>query len=122
VGSYAGADSASPVLTQKRAPWRGQTISSPSIGWPLVSTVRQRFARPDTETRAMAGTDDLVALDRLAAGQHRAIVGTNIFNGVELAADVEHGGYAGIEINRLVVARLDGRGFGNENPVSHEEP
>src|SRR4029078_2831280 len=35
VGSYAGAVSASPVRMQKRAPWRGQTITSPSIVPPV---------------------------------------------------------------------------------------
>src|SRR5688572_3011453 len=55
----------------------------------LVRRCGKRLPGADAESRAVPWADDLVALHR-AASQLAAVVGADIFDGVVLAAHIEH--------------------------------
>ena len=80
---------------------------------------RKRRTGADAEACAVTRADDYITFDRVATGKHGTVVGAYVFDGVERAIDVEHGNDCAVEFNSFVVARLDGLGFGDKNPVTH---
>ena len=66
---------------------------------------RQGIARLDTKPRAMPGTNNLIAFNG-AARQCAAIMGTDVFDGVELAAKIEYGNLNTFHIEHPVLAGL----------------
>ena len=70
----------------------------------------------DAKARAVARADDFIAF-HFGVGQRRVIVGADVFDGVELAVQIEHRDLHIIHVDDATFTRREFFQFGDINPL-----
>src|SRR3569623_1891645 len=83
-----------------------------------VSRRRRDSAGFDAEARTVARADDFVPFEP-SVGERGIVVGANVFDGVELAVQIEHGDLHIIDIDDAAGPRHQFRNRGDRYPIRH---